>query len=675
MLETRDKLTNVKGIGDVSAKRFEKLGITDVGGLITHYPFRYETYGMPIAVNKCRVGELVSVEGMVNSELRYITAGSYRICSTTLRDNTGVIGLRWYNAPYIKNQVKLGHKLIFRGKVTLKNGQLFLAHPEIFTREKYFDMLKNLKPVYKSTTGLNQTLIRKSIRTVFDELVLRDYLPQKLVKEFELPSLRDALEDIHFPKNEKVLGESLRRMVFDEFFAFFSNMELLKASETTKPNSCIINRSEISEKIINSLSWELTGDQKKALSEIFADMSGKSVMQRLLQGDVGSGKTIVALIALAEAAANGYQGCIMAPTEVLAEQHYEYFKKMLEPLGFRISFLKGSLSAKQKKEEYERISSGEADIVVGTHAALQDKVVFKNLALAVIDEQHRFGVKQREALEMKGRGVHLLLMSATPIPRTYALMLYGNMDISVLAELPADRKPIKNLVGDEAMREKIYRFIEKQIREGHQAYIICPLIEESDSLEAAAVEQYVLDLREKLPKDIVIDNLNGRMKADEKNRKMNDFSSGKTQILVSTTVIEVGINVPNATVMMIENAERFGLASLHQIRGRVGRGADQSYCIFMCSAENEEAKERLSIVAGSNDGFFIAGQDMKLRGPGDFFGLRQSGERQFVLADPLRDGEILKKARMAVDSLDIESIKELLNKRNIIVSNTEYMVY
>ena len=675
MLETRDKLTNVKGIGDVSAKRFEKLGITDVGGLITHYPFRYETYGMPIAVNKCRVGELVSVEGMVNTELRYITTGSYRICSTTLRDNTGVIGLRWYNAPYIKNQVKLGHKLIFRGKVTLKNGQLFLAHPEIFTREKYFEMLKNLKPVYKSITGLNQTLIRKSIRTVFDELVLRDYLPQKLVKEFELPSLRDALEDIHFPKNEKVLGESLRRMVFDEFFAFFSNMELLKASETTKPNSCIINRSEISEKIINSLSWELTGDQKKALSEIFADMSGKSVMQRLLQGDVGSGKTIVALIALAEAAANGYQGCIMAPTEVLAEQHYEYFKKMLEPLGFRISFLKGSLSAKQKKEEYERISSGEADIVVGTHAALQDKVVFKNLALAVIDEQHRFGVKQREALEMKGRGVHLLLMSATPIPRTYALMLYGNMDISVLAELPADRKPIKNLVGDEAMREKIYRFIEKQIREGHQAYIICPLIEESDSLEAAAVEQYVLDLREKLPKDIVIDNLNGRMKADEKNRKMNDFSSGKTQILVSTTVIEVGINVPNATVMMIENAERFGLASLHQIRGRVGRGADQSYCIFMCSGENEEAKERLSIVAGSNDGFFIAGQDMKLRGPGDFFGLRQSGERQFVLADPLRDGEILKKARMAVDSLDIESIKELLNKRNIIVSNTEYMVY
>ena len=675
MLETRDKLTNVKGIGDVSAKRFEKLGITDVGGLITHYPFRYETYGMPIAVNKCRVGELVSVEGMVNTELRYITTGSYRICSTTLRDNTGVIGLRWYNAPYIKNQVKLGHKLIFRGKVTLKNGQLFLAHPEIFTREKYFEMLKNLKPVYKSTTGLNQTLIRKSIRTVFDELVLRDYLPQKLVKEFELPSLRDALEDIHFPKNEKVLGESLRRMVFDEFFAFFSNMELLKASETTKPNSCIINRSEISEKIINSLSWELTGDQKKALSEIFADMSGKSVMQRLLQGDVGSGKTIVALIALAEAAANGYQGCIMAPTEVLAEQHYDYFKKMLEPLGFRISFLKGSLSAKQKKEEYERISSGEADIVVGTHAALQDKVVFKNLALAVIDEQHRFGVKQREALEMKGRGVHLLLMSATPIPRTYALMLYGNMDISVLAELPADRKPIKNLVGDEAMREKIYRFIEKQIREGHQAYIICPLIEESDSLEAAAVEQYVLDLREKLPKDIVIDNLNGRMKAHEKNRKMNDFSSGKTQILVSTTVIEVGINVPNATVMMIENAERFGLVSLHQIRGRVGRGADQSYCIFMCSAENEEAKERLSIVAGSNDGFFIAGQDMKLRGPGDFFGLRQSGERQFVLADPLRDGEILKKARMAVDSLDIESIKELLNKRNIIVSNTEYMVY
>ena len=674
MLETVDKLTDVKGIGAVSAKRFEKLGIKDVGSLITHYPFRYETYSLPVAINKCRVGETVTVEGMINSELKFSASKTYRICFTTVRDDTAAIELRWYNAPYIKNQVKFGHRLIFRGKVTLKNGRLFLAHPEIFTREKYLEMLKNLKPVYKSTSGLNQTLIRKSIRTVFDELVLRDYLPAKLVKEFELSSLRDALEDIHFPKDEEILKASLSRIIFDEFFAFLSNMELLKANETTKPNSCRIERGSVSEKIIKGLEWELTKDQKKALDEIFADMSGPSVMQRLLQGDVGSGKTIVALLALAETAACGYQGCIMAPTEVLAEQHYEYFNKMLTPLGFKVAFLKGSLGAKQKKEEYERIANGEADIIVGTHAAVQDKVVFKNLALAVIDEQHRFGVKQREALEMKGKGVHLLLMSATPIPRTYALMLYGNMDISVLAELPANRKPIKNLVGDENMRDRIYSFMARQINEGHQAYVICPLIEESDSLEAAAVEEYVVNLRERLP-NISIDHLTGRMKADEKNEKMNAFASGKTRILVSTTVIEVGINVPNATAMLIENAERFGLASLHQIRGRVGRGADQSYCIFMCSADNEVAKERLSIVAGSNDGFYIAGQDMKLRGPGDFFGLRQSGERQFVLADPLRDGEMLKKAKMAVDSMDIESIKELLNKRNIIVSNTEYMVY
>ena len=675
MLETRDKLTAIKGIGDTSAKRFAGLGITTVGGLIMHYPFRYESYAWPVKISEINIGELVTIEAIINASPHFISAGKYTISECTVRDDSGIITLRWYNSPYINKQLKPGSRLIFRGKVNSKNNRTFISQPEIFTKEKYREMLKTLKPVYSSKAGLGQAVIRKAMQTAFDELVLKDYLPAETRKAYELPGLRQSLNDIHFPKDEKVLGESLRRMVFDEFFFFFSNMRLLKEDEVIRPNDKKIIKHELADQIRDSLTWELTGDQKKALSEIYEDMAGERVMQRLLQGDVGSGKTVVALLSLAAVCENSYQGCIMAPTEVLAKQHHEYFSSMLEPFGIKTAFLSGSMTKKQKMLEYERIESGEAAVVIGTHAAIQEGVKFKNLALAVIDEQHRFGVRQREALELKGENVHLLLMSATPIPRTYALMLYGDMDISVLAEMPANRKPIKNCVADESMREAVNRFLIKEITAGHQCYVICPLVEESEKTEAAAVTEYAEELKKTLPGNITVASLNGRMKADEKNDIMEKFAAGETNILVSTTVIEVGINVPNATVMLIENAENFGLAQLHQIRGRVGRGKDQSYCIFMSSKKTEAAKKRLETVAGSNDGFYIASQDMKLRGPGDFFGTRQSGEHQFLLADPLRDGEIMAKAKEAVSGLSPEEIKDCLKKRNDIVSHTEYMVY
>lgn len=675
MLESRDSVKAIKGVGEKTAALFAKIGVYTVGNLLYHYPFRYETYAYPMPIASCREKELVSIEGIVAASPKFFNAGKYKITEVLVKDDTGSITLKWYNAPFMRNVLKFGDRLIFRGKVQVKNKKLFIAQPEYFTKEKYAVMLKTLRPVYPSTEGLTQNAITTAIGKALEETVMPDYLSAAQKKRYELAGLREALHSIHFPKEEKSLTDALSRLVFDEFFFFLLNMRKLKSGMAQQKNTHIILPSEKCDEMIGKLGYELTDDQKKAIDDIFADMSSEGCMQRLLQGDVGSGKTAVALIAMSAAAFSGMQACIMAPTEVLARQHYEYFEKMFGKFGISTAFLSGSLTKAQKKAEYEKIKSGEALIIVGTHAAIQDSVVFHNLALAVIDEQHRFGVKQREAITLKGEMPHLLLMSATPIPRTYALMLYGDMDISVLAHLPANRKPIKNCVANESMRNTVNRFLMKEISHGHQAYVICPLVEESDKITAAAVESYCEELKNSLGGGIKIEALHGKMKASDKNMIMDRFVNGETDILVSTTVIEVGINVPNATVMLIENAESFGLAQLHQIRGRVGRGSDQSYCIFVAGKENDSVKERLDIVANSNDGFYIAGQDMKLRGPGDFFGVRQSGEQQFTLADPLRDGLILSKAQEAAAELTEEETEKLLEKRNNLVSSLEYMVY
>ena len=411
---------------------------------------------------------------------------------------------------------------------------------------------------------------------------------------------------------------------------------------------------------LEKLPYQLTKGQEDALAEIRQDVAGEYVMNRLIQGDVGSGKTVLAEYALLLAATNGCQGCIMAPTEVLARQHYEVMLSAFKPLGVKVLLLAGSMTPKQKKEAYERIAAREVDVIVGTHSLIQEKVVYNRLALVVTDEQHRFGVKQRENLAGKGEYVHVLVMSATPIPRTLAIVLYGDLDVSLVRELPAERLPIKNCVVDTTYRPTAFRFIAKQVSEGRQAYVICPMVEESEEVEAENVTEYTARLRGELPGSVVVESLHGKMKPADKNERMERFAAGEIKVLVSTTVVEVGVNVPNASVMMIEDAERFGLAQLHQLRGRVGRGAHQSYCIFVSGSQDEKAKERLSVMNRSNDGFYIAGEDLKLRGPGDVFGVRQSGELQFELGDIYQDAEVLAAADMAAKSLTEEEYGQVL---------------
>ena len=452
------------------------------------------------------------------------------------------------------------------------------------------------------------------------------------------------MNQIHFPENWDAMMLARRRLVFDEFFVFALALRRMREHTEAVPNMYQVHAPAICDALIKSLPYELTGAQIKTWKEIQADMSSSKVMNRLVQGDVGSGKTIVAALALLAAAGNGYQGCIMAPTEVLARQHYEFFEKQLRPYNIRVELLTGSMTAKEKRLAYERIAAHEVDVVIGTHALIQDKVAYDRLALVVTDEQHRFGVRQREFLSGKGMTPHVLVMSATPIPRTLAIILYGDLDISVIDELPARRLPIKNCVVGTNYRKTAYNFIEKEVRAGHQAYVICPMVEESEMMEAENVIDYTEQIKKVLPKDIHIEYLHGKQKPKEKNDIMERFGAGEIQVLVSTTVVEVGVNVPNATVMMIENAERFGLAQLHQLRGRVGRGDAQSYCIFVNTSDKKNAQERLEVLVKSNDGFFIAGEDLKLRGPGDLFGLKQSGIMEFKIGDIFNDMDVLKEA-------------------------------
>lgn len=456
----------------------------------------------------------------------------------------------------------------------------------------------------------------------------------------------EAVRNMHFPEDKEYFAAARERFVFEEFLVFILSLRRLKETENRAKNSFIFADQEKIGKFLKALPYRLTDAQMKVWNEIKADMQGEHVMSRLVQGDVGSGKTVVAFLALLLSGLNGYQGALMAPTEVLARQHYENISDMLKDynLPLKAELLTGSMTAAQKRSAYERIQSGEASIIIGTHALIQEKAVYKELALVVTDEQHRFGVRQREALAGKGTMPHILVMSATPIPRTLAIILYGDLDISVIDEMPKNRLPIKNCVVDTGYREKAYAFMKKQVAQGHQCYVICPMVEESESLDAENVMDYSQTLQEEMGDTVRVGYLHGKMKQKEKDEIMDAFGRNEIQILVSTTVVEVGIDVPNATVIMIENAERFGLAQLHQLRGRVGRGKHQSYCIFMSASKSDETKERLDILNHSNDGFFIAGEDLRLRGPGDLFGIRQSGILDFKVADVFQDAKTLKAA-------------------------------
>lgn len=653
-MANREPVDSLKGIGEKTGKLFEKLGVFTVDDLLSYYPRAYDPYDEPVSIGQLREGEMGAVRAILQKPADLLRIGKMQMVSVSLRDLTGSLQAAWYNMPYMRANLKTGTPYVFRGRVARKRGRLVMEQPEVFGAEDYEALSGSMQPIYGQTRGLgNKAIVRAQREALKVRRMEREYMPGEIRRRYELSEINYAMEHIHFPADRAELLFARKRLVFDEFFMFLTGVRRLKEHRQDKPSSWVIRRSAIGAAFRDGLPYGLTGAQERALEEIYRDLESGRVMNRLIQGDVGSGKTIIAVLALLETALSGYQGALMVPTEVLAKQHYESIKELFESQGMEIRpiLVTGSMTAKEKREAYEAIASHKADIIIGTHALIQEKVVYDKLALVITDEQHRFGVGQRELLGSKGDSPHVLVMSATPIPRTLAIILYGDLDISVIDELPAGRQAIKNCVVGPDYRPKAYHFIEGQIEKGHQAYVICPMVEDSEMIQAENVLDYSKILKKALSPSITVEYLHGKMKGKEKNRIMERFSAGEIQVLVSTTVIEVGVNVPNATVMMIENAERFGLAQLHQLRGRVGRGKSQSYCIMVNCSKDDGAGKRLEIMNRSNDGFYIASEDLKLRGPGDLFGLRQSGDLEFKLGDIFTDASLLKQVSEEVERL------------------------
>lgn len=641
-----DNITTIKGIGDKTAVLFSRLGVNTVHELIHMYPRNYLSYGEVIDIKDTTVGERHAVCGVISSYVDVRKVRSLTLTNFTIKDSTGNIKVTFFNSPFLRNVFHKGDTYVFVGTIKVKNNMRVMEMPEYYKMSVYEGMRQEMQPVYALTAGLSNKTIQKAILSVREVIFrLEDYIPDEVRRKYNLMEISEAYENIHFPMNEEVLRNAIRRLAFDEFYNFLNDMNKLKVENIKLSNSHNIVQGKAVAEFIERLPYKLTKGQAEAIDDILKDMGSDSVMNRLVQGDVGSGKTIVAMAALYACVKQGFQGALMVPTEVLAKQHFEEAEKLFNEYEIKCQCLVGSTSMKDKRKIYEAIASGEIDIIIGTHALIEEKVEFKDLGLVVTDEQHRFGVNQRRKLSSKGNYPHTLVMSATPIPRTLAIIMYADLDISVISELPKGRKPIKNCVVGTNYRNTAYKFISGQVAEGGQVYVICPMVNESDSLDVSNVMEYTDTLKTSLPVDISVEALHGQMKADEKNSIMDRFIKGEIDVLVSTTVIEVGINNPNATVMMVENAERFGLAQLHQLRGRVGRGKKQSYCIFINGKESDEAKERLQVLENSNDGFFIASEDLKLRGPGDFFGIRQSGEALFKLADIYNHSDMLKIAQ------------------------------
>ncbi|MDO4189883.1 MAG: ATP-dependent DNA helicase RecG, partial [Lachnospiraceae bacterium] len=648
-----------------TAGLYNKLGIFSYEDLLYYFPRDYIKYEAVTNITDVNVGDLVSLKARIVKQPLLKKVKRFQIVSAYLKTDEAVISATWFNMGYLVKSLKPGEVYIFRGIISTKGESYHIEQPQIFSIDKYEEILDTLQPVYSLTKGISNQSITKAVRNLFND----SHFPEMNLKSTvdDYGKIRDALETIHFPKDMDSLIEARKLLVFDEFFTFILKLRLLKEENERLKNSFNIVQSAYTRRLIESLPYKLTNAQMKVFEEIESDLLKPYSMSRLVQGDVGSGKTIISILAAITVAASGYQTALMAPTEILASQHFqsitELFKKYNIP--FKCCLLTGSMTAARKREVYSQIESGEVQIIIGTHALIQKKVNYNNLALVITDEQHRFGVRQREALSSKNESdnPHILVMSATPIPRTLAIIMYGDLDISVIDEVPARRLPIKNCVVGTDYRNTAYKFILKEIDAGSQAYIICPLVEESEGLEAEDVISYTDKLKGVFPERVNISYLHGKMKQDEKNRIMDAFYRNDIQILVSTTVVEVGVNVPNATVMLVENAERFGLAQLHQLRGRIGRGDKQSYCIFMSQKNNEANIKRLEILNKSNDGFYIASEDMKLRGPGDLFGLRQSGDMHFKLADVFNDATILKEASDKVDEL-LKSDKDLSKPEN-----------
>ncbi len=646
-MEITTPISGVKGVGAKTEQLFQKTGVYTVGDILLRFPREYTKFPAPVEIDEAVAGRKQAVIFRVDAPVIVKRTRSMQLAILTGTYRNQKMECLWFRMPYVRNTLIKGQTFILYGSVQEKGGLLSMEQPVIYTPQQYEAVADSLQPIYGLTAHLTNNLYKKTLRMVLEEgMLLHDYLPVETKKTFELAEYNYAVSQIHFPKDFDTLAQARKRLVFDEFFLFLLYMRLQKEQGQKLENIYAFREEDLFTPLLSKLPYKLTNAQLRVLTDIRKDLHGPYIMQRLVQGDVGSGKTIVAFLAMYLASASGYQSAIMAPTEVLASQHYETFAQYIELFGIQthLVLLTGAMTAKQKRRAYERMQLFPDAMIVGTHALFQEKAVYDNLALVITDEQHRFGVRQRETFSLKGESPHILVMSATPIPRTLAIILYGDLDISVIDEVPARRLPIKNCVVGSGWRPNAYEFIRKEIEAGHQAYVICPLVEASEHAEGENVTDYSEKLKQALPSDVEVAFLHGKMRSDMKNKIMESFAANEIQVLVSTTVVEVGVNVPNATVMMIEDAQRFGLAQLHQLRGRVGRGDAQSYCIMINTSDAKSSCKRLDVLNRTNDGFRIASEDLKLRGPGDFFGIRQSGDMEFQLADIYQDAKVLQQA-------------------------------
>ena len=652
-MKLQDPVTAIRGIGEKTADSLRKLNIETVQDLLSYYPRRYVGYEKPVPISEASDFERVTIQGTVCTEVKTHQGPRYVITTLSVRDASGSVKLVWYNSPYIRNILRKGETFCFVGIVRIKGRERVMEMPEYYSLYKYQDMLSVLQPVYPLTAGVKNHQLKKALQGAAETIrSLQDELSFEVRERYGLMEHRDAVQSIHFPRDEAELRRALERTAFDEFYHFLLSVKAMREENVTLSSDFRITEEakDALKMLLDRLPYRLTDGQQGALQDILTDMSGGTVMNRLIQGDVGCGKTIVAAAALYVTVRSGRQGALMVPTEVLAMQHFQDISALFSSgdTPIKVALLVSSLSAKEKRAVKEGLKNGTIDLVIGTHALIQEGVLFRKLGLVVTDEQHRFGVRQRDQLAEKGDLPHVLVMSATPIPRSLAIILYADLDISLITELPGGRKKILNCVVGTDYRPTAYKFIAGEVAKGHQAYVICPKVEDDEGTELENVGAYAESLRGIYGDRISVGTLHGRMKEEEKQRVLHDFSSGRIQVLVATTVIEVGINNPNATVMMIENAERFGLAQLHQLRGRVGRGDAQSYCIFIHVKKTEESVNRLKVLEESNDGFHIAAEDLRLRGPGDFFGVRQSGDLMFKVANIYDHAAQLKAAQELV---------------------------
>ena len=657
-------VTAIKSIGPEKSRKLSRLGILTVKDLIEHFPRDYEDRSQVVPISEIKLNEENTFRGRVRGIPEDMRVKNLRIVRARIEDSTGGIVAVWYNQPYMKKAFKEGAEYIFTGKAVRKYNNIEIQSPEFEIVSKGSILSGGrIVPVYSSTSGISQKMLRSIIKDTLDYAgnQIHDFIPTSIRKKYKLCDRNYAVSNIHFPESNESFFIARRRLVFEELFMLQTALLKMKSSVNKGKSGIVFKNINCAKEILNALPFELTDAQKKVMREIVNDIKSGKSMNRLVQGDVGSGKTAVALVTAFIAIRNGYQSALMAPTEVLAGQHYEFISKILDSLGIKTVLLTGSLKKKEKEKALELIKSGEAKMVIGTHAVIQENVEFQKLGMVITDEQHRFGVRQRGTLSEKGENPHVLVMTATPIPRTLALILYGDLDISIIDHLPPGRQKIDTLSVNSSYHERIYSFIRKEVDRGRQVYIICPMIDENDKLDVQDVTTYTEKLKNEIFSDYSVECMHGKIKPQKKQEIMEEFAKNNINILVSTTVIEVGINVPNATIMMIENAERFGLAQLHQLRGRVGRGSEKSYCILVCDSKSKVAKERMNMMTKSSDGFEISEMDLKLRGPGEFFGTRQHGLPEMKIANLYKDMNILKEAQKAsleLMNMDIENDDE-----------------